>query len=75
VLQSKQSIKTTSQLLAYITHCLNVTLGILLSHFLTQANEYESDEEDGGRMGLVKDEDVRSSISSKTSKRSARSRK
>lgn len=41
----------------------------------TQVDEFDTDEEDGGGMGLVRDEDARSSISSKRSARSARSRK
>lgn len=61
---SRHSPSRTSPLPPHTSHAF--------SHLPAQADEYETDEEDGGRMGLVKDEDVRSSISSK---RSARSRK
>jgi len=43
--------------------------------FGVEVDEFDTDEEDGGQMGLVRDDDVRSSISSKRSARSARSRK
>lgn len=40
--------------------------------FGVEVDEFDTDEEDGGKLGLVRDDDVRSSVSSK---RSARSRK
>ncbi len=44
--------------------------------FGVEAHEFDTDEEDGGGMGLVKDDDVRSShSSSKRSAKSSRSRK